>query len=512
MRFAYLHDLLNSAKVKYESSLINPKINRISLNSKEVQNGTLFLGMTGTKVDGGIYWQEAISNGAEAAIISENAEKITGKVNSSKVLVLKSSLNYTFGQIIAEFWNRPSRKLKLIGVTGTNGKTTVTFLLEFLFNKLGKKAALFGTLFNRWEGYSEISSHTTNSADKLQSNLNLALKSEVEFVILEVSSHAIAQKRISGCEFCGAIFTNLTQDHLDYHLDMENYFETKMKLFCNPYLSQKNGFSVINVDDEWGFKLFNKLNSKTLLSSIKDSFFNKNLENFFYVTNKKLTSSGSSCLLKTPKEEVQLFVPLIGEFNLMNALQAVIVLNQFGFSFNQICKEIKYFPGVPGRMEKVNLCDKETESYLPEVIIDYAHTPDGLEKVLKTLNNFSTGKIIIVFGCGGDRDIKKRSLMGSIAEELSDFVFITSDNPRKEDPLKIIKDILTGIKHKNNTYIELDRFEAIKKAINFATKRDIVLIAGKGHENYQILNERTINFNDKEIAKQLLTEKLNLEK
>ena len=507
MQFVPLHDLLHSVEIFPQKSLVNPKIKKISFNSKDVEKGSLFLGLPGEKYDGGIFWREALNNGAEAAIISQDAEKITGKVNTKKVLVLNKPLSNVYGQIIAEFWNRPSSELKIIGVTGTNGKTTVTFLLEYLFQKLGKKTALFGTIFNRWPGHSEISSHTTDFADKLQPKLSAAKESEVEFVVMEVSSHSIAQKRISGCEFVGAIFTNLSQDHLDYHKNMKSYFLIKKELFKPPFLKLKEGFSVINADNEWGIKLQNDLESKCLMISTKDTNNKLKHKNYFYVSDKELTNSGSYCVLNTPKEQIKFFMPLVGEFNLMNALQAITLLYELGFPLKKIIKAIEEFPGVPGRMEIIKISNKKNS--LPNVIIDYAHTPDGLSKVLESIKNFAEGKIITVFGCGGDRDSKKRSIMGSIAEELSDFIFITSDNPRTEDPQIIIDEILSGIKNKVAIMIDIDRYSAIKKAINFAKNKDIVLIAGKGHENYQILGNKIIDFDDKKIATYILNEKLN---
>ena len=510
MRFVYLHDLLCSLEIAYPSSLVNSKIRDISCNSNEIKKGTLFLGLPGLKVDGGIYWQDAIRNGAEAAIISQEAYESTGKIASRKLLVLKKSLENTFGEIIAEFWERPSRKLKLIGVTGTNGKTTATFLLEYLLNKLDKKTALLGTIFNRWNGFFEISSHTTSFADKLQSRLFSALESDVEYAILEVSSHAIAQKRIVGCEFKAVVFTNLSQDHLDYHHDMESYFQTKSKLFKLPYYDAKKGISIINGDDKWCKRLLSELNGKSSIISIKKEKSDLAFRNFYYVTNKTFTVDGTYFDFHINEEKVNFFVPLIGEFNLMNAIQAVAILYEFGFSLRDLSHAIASFPGVPGRMERIIIPASNHKASLPHVIVDYAHTPDGLENVLKSIRKLSKGKLITVFGCGGDRDKTKRALMGSISERLSDLSFITSDNPRSEDPQSIVNDILTGIRDMKKVAIFIDRFMAIKNAINIASANDIVLLAGKGHEDYQILRDKTIDFDDRKIAKDLLIEKNKL--
>jgi len=505
-----LHKLLRKVNIVPSVLLVDPEIKNISFNSLDVDKGSLFLGLPGMNVDGGIYWQDAINKGAEAAIISENVEQKIGKINNKKVLVLKEPLDYIYGQIISEFYGRPSRKLKLIGITGTNGKTTIAFLLEYLLKKLGRKTALFGTLFNRWPGFSECASHTTDFADKLQPKLQKALKADAEFAIMEVSSHAIAQKRISGCEFDATIFSNLSQDHLDYHKNMKNYFETKMELFKLPYLAKDNSFSIINADNDWGIKLFDNLKSSSSLISISDKNNKFNSKNYFYVTKKKFTIKGSYCLLHTPTESIELFIPLVGEFNLMNSLQVIATLYILGFNLKDISNEISNFPGVPGRMEKIKISSKNNPNFLPEVFIDYAHTPDGLKNVLETLRDLSKGKrLVTIFGCGGDRDTKKRSIMGEIAEKLSDYVLITSDNPRTENPQKIIDDILSGITNRNKISIDIDRYKAIKKAIEFANKDDIILIAGKGHENYQILKDKTIDFDDKKIAENILFDKLN---
>ena len=504
MRNVDLHKLLSKVGIKFPSGFVNSEINNISFDSKNVYKGSLFLGRSGVNVDGGIFWKDAIDNGAEAAIISKEAADYFGKVNSQKVLVLNQPLDYTFGQVISEFYGRPSRQLKLIGVTGTNGKTTVTFLLEFLLKKLGKKVALLGTLFNRWEGFYEISSHTTDFADNLQSKLYSAKQANVEFVIMEVSSHSIAQKRISGCEFTSAVFTNLSQDHLDYHADMKAYFQTKMELFKYPYFTS-DSFSVINVDNNWGHKLLNNLTTKSLIISFKNKKYSFSDNNeFFFISEKKITKSGSHCYLHTPNEKIKLFVPLVGEFNLMNAIQAITLLYNLGFPLKEISDYLSEFTGVPGRMEKIHIEEKKLKNKLPNVIVDYAHTPEGLRNVLETIKNFAKGKIITVFGCGGDRDSQKRSIMGEIAENFSDYIFITSDNPRTEDPTKIINEILSGIKNKDKVQIDIDRYKAIQKAINFANGEDIVLIAGKGHESYQILKNKTLEFDDRKVAFDLL--------
>ncbi len=509
MRSIPLHKLLDSVGIVYQSALVNPEITDISFSSKDVSKGYLFLGLPGSKVDGGVYWQDALKNGADAVIISEEAYETIGITDTSQVLVLPKPLHNIFGQIISEFWNRPSCKLKLIGVTGTNGKTTITFLLEHILKKLGKDVALFGTLFNRWPGYSEVSSHTTDFADKLQPKLNEAIQANVDYAVMEVSSHAISQKRISGCEFNAAIFTNLSQDHLDYHKDMKSYFQTKMELFKPPFLDKRKGVVVINIDDKWGRSLYDELAKNSVIVSIEKVKNDSENEKLFYVTGKKFTKEGSYCILNSNLERIELFVPLVGQFNLMNAIQAITLIHKLGFPLKDVCAAVRTFPGVPGRMEKICPYNKALKIEIPEVIVDYAHTPDGLRKVLETIKEITEGKIITVFGCGGNRDVEKRPLMGSIAESLSDFIFITSDNPRMEEPVKIIEDVLNGITNRKKIKTYINRYNAIKEAINIANFGDIVLIAGKGHEDYQIIKDKKIFFDDRKIVYDLLREKYN---
>ena len=288
---------------------------------------------------------------------------------------------------------------------------------------------------------------------------------------------------------------------------MESYFQTKRKLFFPPYLKEKDGICVLNHDDHWISKLSSDLEKRSLLVSTKITESEFENDDFFFVTDKKFTESGSTCIFHTPREKIQLFVPLVGEFNLMNAIQAITILYKLNFSLKDLSKLIQSFPGAPGRMEKIQIDNNDVSRSLPTVIVDYAHTPDGLKKVLQSIKKLCEGKLITVFGCGGDRDRSKRPLMGSIAEELSDQLFITSDNPRSEEPQKIVNDILMGIKKREKITIEIDRFKAINESIKFANKEDIVLIAGKGHEDYQILNDKVINFDDRKIAYKLLKEK-----
>ena len=318
---------------------------------------------------------------------------------------------------------------------------------------------------------------------------------------MEVSSHALDQKRVSGCHFSGAIFTNLTHDHLDYHSSMEAYYEAKAQLFKSPYLDNGEISSVVNIDDCWGYKLSEDINKSCWRASLKFDWKNS-LTPELYFTDLKMTSYGVEGVLHSPLGHGSFRSPLIGNFNLMNMLQAVGILLLKGFNLEELLTAIATFPGVPGRMEKI-----QVDSTLPLVLVDYAHTPDGLRNALTTLRCFVSGKLICVFGCGGDRDKKKRPEMGSIATELADRIIITSDNPRNEDPKLILNDILAGTTAKNDVIVEIDREAAIQKAIFEASANDLILIAGKGHEDYQILKTKTIKFDDRECARKALISK-----
>tara|TARA_Y100001970_G_C14259267_1_gene878367 strand:+ start:15388 stop:16929 length:1542 start_codon:yes stop_codon:yes gene_type:complete len=502
MKSILFYSLLNSLSIKIPPNILNFSIKSICCDSNSVEKDCLFLGIPGENFNGGVFWDEAIRNGAAAAIIGKSACIEKPPKESDQVLVIPDPVEEVFGNLISKFWDNPSKKMKLIGVTGTNGKTTTTFILEFLVKRFRNNTALFGTLFNRWSNFEEKAIHTTNFSYDLQRKLFLAYQSNVEYVILEVSSHALAQGRVAGCEFASAIFTNLSRDHLDYHATMESYFETKASLFTSNYLVNKNILPVINVDNEWGKLLANRLKGRCLRAGINQKEIYKNNDLEIYVTEIDYREEGTFCNLHTPSGDTKLYIPLIGEYNLMNVIQSFGMLIQFGFDLQELSEAIRYFPGVPGRMEKIN-CREELLSSkisIPTVIVDYAHTPDGLKNILINLRRIYSGKIICLFGCGGDRDTSKRSVMGSIAEKYSDKVVITSDNPRNEDPKRIINDILLGVAGKNNIIVEVDRIKAIEIAINLASKDDIVLIAGKGHEDYQVLKGITIEMDDREIA------------
>ena len=501
------HSLLRAADLIVPPGLANPLVEGITCDSRSVERGSLFCGLPGQKVDGGIFWPHALSAGAIAAVIGPEAAKLNPPGPEDNVMVLHGSVAQCIGELASTFWHQPSSKLALIGVTGTNGKTTVTHLIEHLSTCVGKRSALFGTLVNRWPTHSDVSTHTTAFADVLHAQLAAAVQSGADFGAIEVSSHALDQKRVAGCRFAGAIFTNLTQDHLDYHASMEQYFKAKESLFKLPLLEPSGENVVVNIDDVWGDRLAKQLGDRCWRCSLANAD-NRTVEAELTISKIEMTPIGVKGLLHSPVGEGRFISPLIGRFNLMNLLQAVGVLVQQGLPLLEILNGIADFPGVPGRMERIQVVDKEFTTVIPTILVDYAHTPDGLKNALIAARSFSKGNLVCVFGCGGDRDRGKRPQMGAIASKLADRLILTSDNPRTEDPEQIFADVLTGIPTDKEIIIEADRSLAIENAIEQASCGDVVLIAGKGHENYQILGSRRIYFDDRVEAEKILRRRL----
>jgi len=420
------------------------------------------------------------------------------------VLVLPSPVARWAGELAAAFWQQPSLRLQLVGVTGTNGKTTTTHLIEHLSAACGHPSALFGTLVNRWPGTSVTAQHTTAFADLLQAQLAQALEAGAQVGAMEVSSHALDQERVAGTRFSAAVFTNLTQDHLDYHPSMEAYFEAKARLFSSPLLAGTGAAgaacAIVNSDDPWGARLAERLGPRCWRSSLEAGSGAE-----LQMVDLAFGSSGVSGTLISPLGRGAFQSPLIGRFNLMNQLQAVGALLQLGQPLELLLQGLRSFRGVPGRMERVQL---GSEQPLPAVLVDYAHTPDGLENALKASRPFAKGRLICVFGCGGDRDRSKRPQMGAIAARLADQVVVTSDNPRSEDPQQIVADVISGIPPGTDLQVNIDRRGAIASAIAGAGVDDLVLIAGKGHEDYQILATGKIHFDDREEAETALRSRL----
>ena len=503
-----LHSLLLQIQAEIPAGLADGEVTGICCDSRQISQGSLFVGLPGQKVDGGVFWPEAIGAGAVAAVISAAAATARPPGPGDRVVVIGEPLAAWAGQLAAVFWRQPSHRLALLGVTGTNGKTTTTHLIEHLAASAGRSTALFGTLVNRWPGHQAAATHTTAFADRLQAQLAEAADAGVELAAMEVSSHALDQGRVAGCRFAGAVFTNLSQDHLDYHPSMQSYFEAKAQLFHSPQLA---GSAVVNIDDAWGERL-----AEQLAGSLGERLWRSSLHRDgaeLRMADLVFAPSGVSGTLITPLGSGPFRSPLVGRFNLMNLLQAVGALQQQGLGLGPLLEAIPSFGGVPGRMERVfptralptgSAGPAGTAGALPAVLVDYAHTPDGLENALAACRPFTTGRLICVFGCGGDRDRGKRPQMAAIAARLADRVVVTSDNPRTEDPSRILDDVVAGIPSGTDLTVEGDRATAIAAAITAAGEGDLVLIAGKGHEDYQILGTTRIHFDDREEARRAL--------
>lgn len=478
---------------------LDQEVKGLATNSHACQPGDVFIGMPGTRVDGGDFWASAIAAGAIAAVISPQAAQkvMTGEPASETACIVSAAdMTQACAKLAAAFYGYPGQKMKLVGVTGTNGKTTTTHLIEFLLNQAHKHPALLGTLYARWRNYQQTAAHTTPFAVELQRQLAEAVGAGCDYGVMEVSSHALAQGRVLECPFEVAVFTNLTQDHLDFHRDMEDYFAAKALLFSPAYLQ---GLAVINWDDPYGRQLIQQIERAQVWSySTQDA--NADL----WTSDLSYAADHVSGILHTPHGEAEFRSPLVGQFNLSNLLAAVGAGLHLGLDLPTIVAALPQFKGVPGRMEQVQLNSRQDIS----VVVDYAHTPDSLENLLQAARPFIQGQMICVFGCGGDRDRGKRPQMGRIAADLADQVIVTSDNPRTEEPERILQDIVAGIPDQVQPLVIADRATAIRTAILQAQPGDGVLIAGKGHEDYQILGTEKIHFDDREQARHALSDRL----
>jgi len=473
---------------------LETEIANLRTNSRACQPGDLFLGMPGTRVDGGTFWPEALAAGAVAAITSVGAAQERPAPDANGPLVAVDMVR-ACAAIAAAFHGYPTRSLAVVGVTGTNGKTTTTHLIEHFLQHSDRAVALLGTLYARWPGFSEVAAHTTPFAVELQGQLAAARAAGSDCAVMEVSSHALEQGRVLECAFDAAVFTNLTQDHLDYHATMDAYFAAKAKLFEPEYLT---GRGIVNMDDPYGQRLAAQLGrDRCWRFSLEDAAAD------LYASDLNYSATGVKGQLNALGDRVAFDLPLVGQFNLANLLAATGAALQLGASLEAIAASLPGFSGVPGRMERVQIDPSQDIS----VIVDYAHTPDSLENMLRAARPFISGRAICVFGCGGDRDRTKRPQMGKIAAELADVAVLTSDNPRTEDPQQILQDVLEGIPSDAQPIVLADRAAAIQEAISLAQPGDGVLIAGKGHEDYQILGTEKVHFDDREQARAALLAK-----
>lgn len=472
----------------------NLYVTGVAIDSRQVKPGDLFLAYKGSQANGIEYIEDAIQSGAIAIAVDED-EAINVKPSSIKVIKV-ADLRKQAGFIISRFYDEPSKAIQLIGVTGTNGKTTVSYMIAYTLYVLGMKSAVIGTLGYGKFRQLEASTSTTPNPVKLHS-LFSSWRDEVDFVAMEVSSHALDQGRVAGAEFDIAVFTNLTRDHLDYHKTIEDYAEAKFQLFESPELKH----AIVNIDDNYGAQFIESLPStlNVVVYSVKQNLSELSNKEVSFVYCKKFETNNLNLTISIDSSWGQAIVQtsLLGSFNVDNILAAFATLCVSGLDIDKIAETLSGFTGIPGRMEYFSAEEK------PLLVIDYAHTPDALEKALITLRSYCSGKLYCVFGCGGDRDLGKRSQMGAISERLSDQIILTNDNPRTEAPEQIVDNILEGIKEKSNVTIKYDRSDAITNTFLNANKNDVILIAGKGHETTQQIGESLLPFSDRELARRL---------
>lgn len=483
---AILKELIEELNIVEVEGDITREVTGLCYDSRKCIRGSVFFCLKGTRMDGHEFARQAVDKGA-SAVVCEHKLKLPENV----VQVVVPDARTAMGKMAARFYGHPSKSFLLFGVTGTNGKTTTTFMIESILKAAGHKTGLIGTVSYRIGNMEKPVTHTTPESLELQQLFAEMKEAGVTAAVMEVSSHAIDQNRIAGTDFNVLVFTNLSQDHLDYHVSMEEYARAKSKLFVErPHLPW-----IVNIDDVLGQELA-RMGKNVITYGIETR------EALLRAENIKLGVAGTEFTLITDGRSLPVRIPLAGRFNVYNALAAVGAAIASGVGVEEAVRGVAQTPQVPGRFELVSANSDIT------VIVDYAHTPDGLEKLLRSvLEIIKPGeRLITVFGCGGDRDRDKRPKMGRIAAELSSLTYVTSDNPRSEDPEAIIEEILAGIDEKKmvKVKVEVDRRKAIFDAILEAQPGDVVVIAGKGHETYQEIKGKRIHFDDREVAREAL--------
>lgn len=472
-------------------NFVDVEITSITTDSRRVMPGGLFIAIRGYTVDGHHFVQSAAARGAAALLVEKPLDDITVPQ------IIVPDTKHASAVVADIFYHHPSRRLAMIGVTGTNGKTTVTHLIEAILNEAGHKTGLIGTILNRIDGVTIPSVNTTPEAVELQGLVSEMADKECKYGIMEVSSHALELGRVAGTCFHIAVFTNLTQDHLDFHKTMEDYRHAKGKLFSrlgNTYENntRRSSYGVLNADDA-ATKFFINETVMEYVSYGIDALAD------VQATNVRVRPDGVAFHIRSFRGEADVRLHLTGRFNVYNALAAICVGLIEGLSLEMIIHALEQVRGVPGRLEPVHCGQSYT------VFVDYAHTPDSLENALTTIREFVKGRVITVVGCGGDRDKAKRPLMAKMAVENSEWTILTSDNPRTEEPDAILDDMETGVQGTSRSYERVtDRSVAIDRAISLAKENDVVFIAGKGHEDYQIIGKTKHHFDDREIAKKAI--------
>lgn len=455
-------------------------------DSRQVKPGDIFIAVKGTQTDGHHYISDAVNNGASVLIVDNDVD-----VSPNTAIVKVDDTRELLSVLALKLAGNPDKKLNIIGITGTNGKTTVATLVWQILRKMGKRAALLGTVSKKINDKEFPSRLTTADPIELAADLKEILKAQCEYLVMEVSSHALHQKRVKGIAFNVAAFTNLSHDHLDYHKSMDEYAAAKKLLFDN---LPETSVAIINADDLYGYFMASNSSAKVIDFSFKNNAV-------ISASIDRLTSQETVLDL----EGVKVKTPLIGRFNAVNVAEAVLICYALGFDSGTVANQIPFCSGAEGRLEKI--CAEKNGEDKPLVIVDYAHTPDALKNIASTLSDLKQPgeKLVILFGCGGDRDRGKRPEMARIAAKYGDKIIVTSDNPRSEDPAAIIKDIVAGFSSENMFETVVSRREAIRKAIRESDRQSIVLIAGKGHETYQEINGERTHFDDREEARKALS-------
>ncbi len=472
----------------------NCEIKNIAFDSRKVRPGGLFVAIPGGKHDGGAFIRESLDKGTIAIITESSPESLSSlHINYENITVLcVADSRKSLAIVSANFYENPSAHLNLTGITGTNGKTTLTYVMEALAKADGRYTGVIGTIDCHFGKTKIPTAMTTPESLDLNLNFRQMVDAGVTDCFLEVSSHALAQKRVCDMNFDVGIFTNLSRDHLDFHSNMEEYKNAKAELFRG----NKVKVPIVNIDDQTGKEFATELKGNVISTGINSSAD-------FSAENISLTAVGSRFTLKTPNGSTEIRTNLLGEHNVCNLLSASAYALVQGLSLDMIQGTFKNIPSIPGRFESIN----KGQSF--SVLVDYAHTEDALSKAITATKAFTEGKVIVVFGCGGDRDKGKRKGMGRVVTEKADFAVVTSDNPRTEDPEKIVADILKGIPASASHTAIINRREAIEYAIGRAEKNDLVLIAGKGHEDYQISGVQKEHFDDREVAREFLEKQIH---
>lgn len=484
-----LNSLLESIKPLSVNPRSDPEIKGLAYDSRQVKPGYIFFALKGQREDGQLFIQDAVGRGA-AAVVSEQTRFI-GKEQT--VMLQVADARHSMAQTARAFYHNPSERLKVVGITGTNGKTTAAFMIMNILDTAGFKCGMIGTVEYIIGKRIIPATRTTPESVDLQQMLDQMVAADCRSVVMEVSSHALVQKRTQGIDFDTAVFTNLTHDHLDYHETMEKYFQAKVILFRNLSQETKKPVALVNIDDSFGRQLASSPEIKADL--ITYGLYEQAAVRAF---NLQLTGRGSTFEVASPWGGIKVSLGLLGRYNVSNALAAFGACGAMGIEPKLMADVIQQMTFVPGRLEEI-----QTGAGF-QVFVDYAHTEDALRNVLTALREISAGRLIVVFGCGGNRDINKRPRMGSVAEQLADYAILTSDNPRREEPGIIISQILNGFKTREKVEIIPDRSEAIARALFIAEKGDVVLIAGKGHENYQEFANTIIPFDDREVVREYL--------